>query len=116
MPVLLIALAVVRVEVDEREGYSNPLIGCIISSREQRIRPGGHDSWPPGESRFSSNVRFDLSIISITTRGSGHRRRDRNAEACQDPGSLTRSEARCEQSVVDLARNGKAVKSGCWEK
>jgi hypothetical protein len=51
MPVLLIALAVVRVEVDEREGHSNPLIGCIISSREQRIRPGGHDSWPPGESR-----------------------------------------------------------------
>ena len=62
-----------------------------------------------GRISFWSNVRSDLSIISIPTSGSGDRRRDRNAEACQDPGSLTRGEARCEQSVVDLARDGKAV-------
>jgi hypothetical protein len=69
-----------------------------------------------GRISFLSDIRSDLSIISITTSGSGHLRRDRNAEACQDPGALTRGEARCEQSVVDLARDGKAVKSGCWQK
>src|SRR5207244_1534470 len=61
------------------------------------------------------NVRSDLSIVTITAGGSGHRRRDRNAEAWQDPGSLTRGETRREQSVVDLTRHGEAVKCGCGE-
>src|SRR6266446_448998 len=56
--------------------------------------------------------RSDLSIVGITASRGGYRRRDRNAEACQDPGSLTRGKARCEQSVVDLTRDGKAVKFG----
>src|SRR5438105_10898581 len=68
--------------------------------------PGGHDLAIVASGRiFSwSNVRSDLSIVTITAGGSGHRRRDRNAEACQDPGSLTRGETRREQSVVDLTR------------
>src|SRR2546427_9482352 len=87
---------------------------------DARSLPGGHDLAIVASSRISSGRNrdpvYDLSIVGIAASGSGHRRRDRNAEPCQYPGSLTRGEARCEQSVVDLTRDREAVKCGCWEK
>src|ERR1700686_2733058 len=75
-------------------------------------------SWPPVASLSGRNGGpiYELSIVRITASGSGHRGRDRNADACQNPRSLTRGKARREQTVVDLTRDGKAVKRGCGEK
>ena len=104
--------------------HSQPMVSgqriALLSARARPqlgTSPGGHDLAIVASGRISSwsNVRPDLSIVSITAGGSGHRRRDRNAEACQDPGSLARGETRCEQSVVDLTRHGEAVKCGCGE-
>src|ERR1700730_5124760 len=72
-------------------------------------------SWP----LVSSNLGVmepDLSIVGVATSGSRHCRGHLYPEACQDPGSLTRGQARWEQSVVDLACDGEAVKCGWWEK
>src|SRR6266481_7383152 len=98
------------------------LKGFLAGSGDEldaRSLPGGHDLAIVASSRISSGRNrdpvYDLSIVGIAASGSGHRRRDRNAEPCQYPGSLTRGEARCKQSVVDLTRDREAVKCGCGE-
>src|ERR1700704_6647379 len=71
-------------------------------------------SWP----LVSSTVAVtepDLSIVGVATSGSGHCRGHVYSEAREDPGALTRGKARCEQSVVDLACDRKAVECGCGE-